>query len=162
MSRKIPLVSIGLPARNGARYVRRAIGSLLGQDYGNFELIISDNASTDSTPDICREYAAKDERIKLFFQDQNHGALANFGFVLDKSAGEYFMWAACDDIWRPGFISALVIELQRNPESCVSMSAVKRVRESGKTHDIVRFSGKKSPTRMSYRGLASALAGGKP
>jgi len=99
-----PLVSIGMPVYNGARYIREALDSLLGQTFTDFELIISDNASTDNTEAICREYAAKDERIRYIRQPHNLGASANFKFVLDEALGEYFMWAAHDDKWSSNYL----------------------------------------------------------
>jgi len=99
-----PLVSIGMPVYNGARYIREALDSLLGQTFTDFELIISDNASTDSTEAICREYAAKDQRIRYIRQSHNLGASGNFKFVLDQALGEYFMWAAHDDKWSSNYL----------------------------------------------------------
>lgn len=91
-----PLVSIGMPVYNGEKYIRQALDSLLAQDYGHFELIISDNASTDGTPEICREYAARDSRIAYYRNQENMGAAWNFKRVLDLAAGEYFMWLPHD------------------------------------------------------------------
>lgn len=95
---KVPQVSIGMPVYNGAKFIHEALDSLLLQTFTDFELIISDNASTDETEVICREYAAKDERIRYVRQVENLGATANFQFVLDEAVGEYFMWAAHDDV----------------------------------------------------------------
>lgn len=94
---KLPQVSIGMPVYNGATFIREALDSLLAQSFSDFELIISDNASTDGTEIICREYAEKDERIRYVRQAENLGPTANFKFVLDEAVGEYFMWAAHDD-----------------------------------------------------------------
>jgi glycosyltransferase involved in cell wall biosynthesis len=99
--KKVPKVSIGMPVYNGEPFIREALDSLLAQTFTDFELIISDNASTDGTEAICREYAAKDDRIRYVRQPENRGALANFQFVLDEAVGEYFMWAAADDIRAP-------------------------------------------------------------
>jgi len=101
---KPPKVSIGMPVYNGEPYIREALDSLLAQTFTDFELIISDNASTDNTESICREYAAKDPRIRYIRQPENRGAIANFKFVLDQARGEYFMWAAHDDRWDSMFI----------------------------------------------------------
>lgn len=100
-------VSIGMPVYNGEKYIRDALDSLLGQSYKDFELIISDNASTDSTEKICRQYAWKDARVKYFRQPKNLGAAANFRFVLDQANGAYFMWAACDDKWSPDWLERM-------------------------------------------------------
>lgn len=97
--KRIPKVSIGMPVYNGEPFIYKALDSLLTQTFADFELIISDNASTDQTGKICREYASKDPRIRYVRQVKNNGAVANFQYVLDEANGEYFMWAACDDIW---------------------------------------------------------------
>ena len=97
MSKPIHQVSIGMPVYNGERFIREALDSLLAQTFTDFELIISDNASTDGTEAICREYAARDPRIRYVRQSENRGAAANFQFVLNEAVGEYFMWAAHDD-----------------------------------------------------------------
>ena len=94
----IPRVSIGMPVYNGANFIREAIDSLLLQTFTDFELIISDNASIDETEAICREYAKKDLRIRYIRQPENRGIIFNFKLVLEEAKGEYFMWAAHDDI----------------------------------------------------------------
>ena len=97
MTKNKPQVSIGMPIYNAEKYLKEAIDSLLSQSFKDFELIISDNASTDSTHDICMEYAKKDHRIRYVRQSQNIGAWSNFQYVLDESQADYFMWAAHDD-----------------------------------------------------------------
>jgi len=94
----MPEISVGLPVYNGERYLRVAIESILNQTFTDFELIISDNASTDSTWDICNEYAKNDDRVRLYRQDYNIGALGNFAFVFQRAGAEYFMWMSHDDI----------------------------------------------------------------
>ena len=94
----IPSVSIGMPVYNGETYIREALDSLLQQTFTDFELIISDNASTDGTGVICKEYAFGDSRIRYIRQATNLGAVGNFEFVLNEARGEYFMWAAHDDL----------------------------------------------------------------
>ena len=114
--RPVPIVSIGMPVYNGAQYVGEALDSLLAQTFTDFELIISDNASTDATETVCREYVARDQRVRYYRQTENVGAVDNFRFVLEKAVGRYFMWAAHDDFWCPDFISACVSALQSNDE----------------------------------------------
>ena len=73
-SQGLPMVSIGMPIYSGERYIREALDSLLAQTFTDFELIISDNASSDRTESICREYAERDARIIYFRQEENIGA----------------------------------------------------------------------------------------
>jgi glycosyltransferase involved in cell wall biosynthesis len=112
-----PLVSIGLPVYNAGHLIRTALDSLLAQTYPNIELIISDNASTDETREICREYAARDVRIRLYRNQQNIGAAANFMRVFELSTGKYFMWAAHDDSWDASFVAVSVEKLEGHPEA---------------------------------------------
>lgn len=108
-----PLVAIGLIVYNGENYISTAIDSLLSQTFKEFDLIISDNASTDATEKICRQYAAKDKRIKYIRQDENIGAYNNFRFVREKGANsKYFMWAAHDDFWAENWLEVLIDEFK--------------------------------------------------
>ena len=92
-----PKISIGMPIYNGASYIDQAINSVLNQTFKDFELIISDNASTDNTENICKKYLSLDNRIHYLRQKKNIGGINNFKFVLDSSVGKYFMWLAADD-----------------------------------------------------------------
>lgn len=121
MADRKSLVSIGMPVYNGERYIVEALDSLLAQDYENFELIISDNASTDRTQGICLEYTSRDKRIRYYRNETNMGALWNFNRVFELSSGEYFMWASHDDLWRPHFISELVGLLEATPSAVLAM-----------------------------------------
>jgi glycosyltransferase involved in cell wall biosynthesis len=157
-----PTVSIGLPVYNGERFLRRSLDALLGQSFRDFELVISDNASTDATPQIISEYAARDSRIRHMRADANAGVEANFRRVLNESTAPYFMWAGCDDWWAPTFVERVFAALERDPNAVVAMSDVQREDENGKALDTVRFSGAMDPSRMTPRRLALLLAGGRP
>lgn len=103
-----PAVSIGLPVFNGALHLAAAIEAILAQSFGDFELIISDNASTDATAEICRHHAALDARIRYVRQPQNRGASANFDYVLQAATAPLFMWFAADDACAPDYLALLV------------------------------------------------------
>ena len=118
-----PAVSIGMPVRNGCPWLREALESLQGQTHGDFELIISDNASTDGTTDICRAFAEGDCRVRFFHNEANIGAVANFNRVLDQARGEFFMWAACDDLWHPRFVETLSGLLRASPGATLAFCA---------------------------------------
>ena len=153
-----PLVSIGMPVYNGEEYVRRSIESLLAQDYNNFELNISDNASDDNTLRICEEYASRDNRIRLYKQPFNMGIRANFEKVLEMSTGQFFMWAAVDDFWLPGFISSLIEELGHDPDIGVVMCAIDCVFENNRFPPVkIRFHGPDNLNKLSYLGVAIKL-----
>jgi len=126
-----PLVSVGMPVYNGEQYIKQALDSLLAQDYDNFELIISDNDSEDKTQQICLEYIAKDKRIKYYRQQDNLGAITNFNWVFEKSAGKYFMWAAHDDIWAPTYISKCVDMLEKETNAVLCCTYIKLIDRDG-------------------------------
>ncbi len=112
-----PKVSIGFPVYNGGEFIRGALDSLVSQSFEDLEIIISDNASTDSTEEICREYAKNDSRINYIRHSENLGPAFNFQFVLDEAKGEYFMWAAHDDRRAPNFIAECLSVFNDNPDS---------------------------------------------
>ena len=112
-----PLVSIGLPVYNAEKRLRQALNSLLAQDYTNFELIISDNGSTDTTERICREYQAWNARIRYIRHTENRGSPWNFAYVAREARGRYFMWAAHDDLWDPSYIRKCYEMLEAHPEA---------------------------------------------
>jgi len=115
-----PTVSIGMPVYNSERVLRRALDSLCAQTYRHLEIVICDNASTDGTAEICREYAARDSRVKYFRNEQNIGAIRNFRRVLQLSNGKYFTWASADDERPAGAIGGCVQALERDPESVMA------------------------------------------
>jgi glycosyltransferase involved in cell wall biosynthesis len=157
-----PLVSLGLPVYNGEKYLRRAIDSLLAQDYENLELIISDNASTDRTVEICQEYQLKDRRVHYYRNEKNMGGAWNFNRVLELARGEFFMWTADDDIWKPEFISSLFTELQNHPEAGVAMCATDVIGEDEQLIRTIRFNGRNNPNQFgSYRMLMGLTAWGR-
>jgi len=104
MNEKSPKISIGLPVYNSEKFMRKRINNLLEQTFSDFELIISDNCSSDSTFDICKEFAEKDSRIHCISQKCNMGAVWNFNFVLNEAKGKYFVWVAADDLLLPTFL----------------------------------------------------------
>lgn len=117
-------VTIGMPVYNGTATVSQAVESLLVQSLKDFELVISDNASTDGTFTVLQDYARRDSRIRLIQQSRNIGAHANFGFVLSEAASPFFMWAACDDRWATSFIDRNVDFLEQHPDFIGSISRV--------------------------------------
>jgi glycosyltransferase involved in cell wall biosynthesis len=109
-----PEVSIGMPVYNGARFLRSTLDSLLQQTFGDFELIISDNASTDGTQAICEEYAQRDARIRYVRQPQNMGAVFNWNFVAQEASGLFFKWASANDRCDDQLLEKCVAELRGN------------------------------------------------
>jgi len=127
----IPRLSVGLPVYNGQRYLAEALDSLLGQSFTDFELIISDNASTDETEEICRRYAAKDPRIRYIRQPHNIGANPNHNFVLREARGEFFKWAAHDDLYGRDLLARCVAALDEHPDVVLSHADMAIIDETG-------------------------------
>lgn len=118
-------VSIGMPVHNGEKTIRTALDSILAQTFQDFELIISDNASSDFTQEICQEYAEKDKRIRYIRQTRNQGAVENFRFVLDQATSTFFMWAAANDIRSPNFLELNYQFFIKNHDYIASTSPVR-------------------------------------
>ena len=115
-------ISVGIPVYNGEKFIRKCIESVLQQTDRNFELIISDNASTDLTPDICKEFLNMDDRISFIRQNKNMGQNWNYNFLLEKAVGEYFVWVAADTFLLPEFLekNIAVLESQDKAVGCIS------------------------------------------
>jgi glycosyltransferase involved in cell wall biosynthesis len=107
-----PLVTVGLPVYNGERYLAESIESILGQTERSLRLVISDNASTDRTPEIVRDFAARDDRIVSLRAEANRGAAWNFNHVFAGCDTPYFKWAAADDVLAPTCVERLLEALR--------------------------------------------------
>ncbi|MEO8523733.1 MAG: glycosyltransferase [Caldimonas sp.] len=126
-------VVIGLPVYNGQKYLGAAIESHLSQSFGNFNLVISDNGSTDATAEICAGYASKDKRVKYLRSAENRGILWNHRRVFEaiESPKQYFRWAGADDIMGPGLLEAMVAVLEARPEVQAVMPDTKNIDGQG-------------------------------
>ncbi|MBY8977960.1 glycosyltransferase family 2 protein [Rhodobacteraceae bacterium NNCM2] len=111
-----PTLSIGLPVYNGEDFLEESLKSILAQDFDDFELIVSDNASTDKTADIYRDFAKADSRVRYVRQTSNVGAAPNYNLLVPMAKGRYFKWAAHDDNLLPGFLSSCITALKADPE----------------------------------------------
>jgi len=112
----MPRVSIGVPVYNGERFIRQSVESLLAQTYGDFELVITDNASKDGTEEVCRELVKKDKRVRYVRNDKNLGGPGNFRRVFALCSGEFHKWSTADDFWEPTVIEKCVAVLDREPD----------------------------------------------
>ncbi len=117
-------LTIGLPVYNGAELLPRSLDHLLAQTYKDFVLIVNDNASTDATAEISKEYARRDSRVQYFRNDENVCWNENFRIVLGRATTPYFMWATHDDIWLPRFAEANIALLEANPSASLSTSKI--------------------------------------
>ena len=126
-----PKVTVGLPVYNGEKYVDQAIESVLGQTYEDFELVISDNASTDRTEEICRTYADRDPRVRYVRLERNIGGSPNHNRVFELARGEYFMWIGHDDTRSPEYLERCVAPLEADPSLAICYSQTKYIDENG-------------------------------
>ena len=140
-------VAIGLPVWNGEAFLPEAIESILAQTYGDLELVISDNASTDATSEICRAYAKRDARVRYVRQEVNIGANPNYNEVFRRSCGRYFKWAAHDDVLAPEFIQECVRVLNNDEAVVLCSPATVMVNEDGSP---VRYSAEHKAMVDSY------------
>lgn len=132
-----PLVSVAIPVFNGCPYLAETISSVLSQDYPNIELIITDNASTDDTEAVCREFAARDPRVRYVRNPQNLGAGPNHNLGFRLSRGEFFKWCAADDLISKTFVSACVEALLRQPDAVLAASSVQSIDDEGRAIPLV-------------------------
>lgn len=126
-----PTVSIGLPVYNGENYLRQAIECVLAQSFGDLELVISDNASTDATAEICAAYASRDRRVRYVRNARNVGAAENYNRVFMESRGKYFKWHAHDDLISPNFIERCVSVLDGDAGCVLAVTATHVIDECG-------------------------------
>jgi glycosyltransferase involved in cell wall biosynthesis len=126
-----PRVTIGLPVYNGARYLEGALEALLAQDMPDFDLVVSDNASTDATPRILAAFAAKEPRMRVIRQPENVGASRNFAAVLDEARAPYFLWAAHDDVYAPSYLRKTLAALDATPSAVLAVSKIRFVDGEG-------------------------------
>ena len=130
-----PTLTVALPVYNGDTYLDEALRGMLGQSFGDFELVINDNASTDRTPEICRDHAAADTRIRYLPGARNVGAPANFELGLAAARGRYFKWMAHDDIHDPDYLRKVLPLLDRAPDVALAHCRVRMAAADGSPMD---------------------------
>jgi glycosyltransferase involved in cell wall biosynthesis len=154
---KTPKISVGLPVYNGEAYIGKAIQSILDQSYPDFELIISDNASTDATEQICRDFAERDRRIRYFRNEVNIGAARNHNRVFELASGEFFKWASHDDLYPKEMLKHCLEVFEQGPPSIgVVYSYFEVIDEFGNSLEVRTDSIEKRDSRPHVR-LAQLL-----
>jgi glycosyltransferase involved in cell wall biosynthesis len=128
-----PCVSIGLPVYNGEKYICESIKSVLAQTFTDFELIISDNGSTDKTEEICRNFEAQDSRIRYYRNEQNIGMGPNHNRTVELSTGKYFKWFHSDDLIAPEYLEKCVEVLEKFPSIILCYPKEVEINEEGET-----------------------------
>lgn len=111
----MPRVTVGVPVYNGASLIGDCLQHLANQTYRDFDVVISDNASTDGTAAICEDFARSDPRFRVVRQEVTSSAIQNFLHVRRQAQSPLFMWRAFDDLSTPNFIEALVAVHEAQP-----------------------------------------------
>src|SRR5690348_1009140 len=127
----LPTVSICLPVFNGENYVAEAIESMLAQTFTDFELVITDNASTDRTEEICRKFAEVDGRIRYHRNERNVGGARNQAISVDLSRGRYVRLSAHDDKMAPTHLEVCLAALAAHPEAVIAFTSTIVLDEDG-------------------------------
>lgn len=144
-------VSIGLPVYNGENFLEEAIRSVLTQTFSDLELVISDNASTDRSGQICGDYAASDRRVRYFRNARNLGAVPNYNRVFRESSGTYFKWLAHDDLIQPRYVEATVAALDSNPDAVLCNTVVDYIDAEGEHlayyHSVLPYAASDEPAK---------------
>lgn len=110
-------ITIGIPVYNSEKYIAEALEGVINQSFDNFKVIISENGSTDSTAELCRQYSDKDKRIEVFSQKKTLDVISNFNFLLKKAETPFFIWLAADDRWEPGFLEK-ALSVMKSDSDC--------------------------------------------
>ena len=132
MPERRPKVSIGTPVFNGERYLREALEAIARQTFTDFEVIICDNASTDGTEAIAREFVQRDSRFHYHRNQENIGAARNFNRTFELARGAYFKWAAADDLISPDYLAKTVSVLDAAPAAALCYTKVRVIDDAGK------------------------------
>ena len=132
-----PRVCLALPVYNGEPYLTETIRSCLSQDYDNFQLLITDNASTDQTENICREFAKADKRVVYIRNERNLGAGPNYNLGFNLTTGKYFKWCASDDLLSPNYVSACVAVLEANEDAVLAYGYTQTIDVGGRPIPLV-------------------------
>jgi glycosyltransferase involved in cell wall biosynthesis len=144
-------LTIAIGAYNDSRFLRGGLDAILAQTFTNYEVVISDNASTDETPQILKEYAEKDARIRILRQPENVGLINNYNFLRKQAKGEFFMWVACDDRCAPDYIQTIITGMEQDSSVVLGFTPYQFIHEDGTPFGPVRrfdFSGRNAFTRL--------------
>lgn len=151
-----PLVTIGMPVFNAERFLAESLESLLAQSFADFEIVISDNGSTDNTAEMIRGFAARDARIRSVRSEVNHGAAWNFNRVFELARGKYFRWHAYDDLLAPACLERSVAAMEARPDAVFCHTHRDTIAEDG-SPDIRHY----DPAAQ-FAALAAACAAATP
>ena len=128
MQSALEKLTIGIPVYNDAKYIRLAIESCLNE---GGKIVVSDNASTDGTSEICAEFARSHPHLTHLRQAENIGAFENFKQLLFSCNTEYFAWFGSHDLLAPGYSLPLLAALERDPSAVLAVGTIQHIGEKG-------------------------------
>lgn len=134
-----PLVSICIPAYNEARFLGAALESALAQTAADFEVIVSDNCSTDDTPRIAQAFTARDARVRHERSTAHVGMTENFTRCLALARGEYVKFLCADDLLAPQCVERLLAVLRADASVVLAACARRLVDDTGTRFGIERY-----------------------
>jgi glycosyltransferase involved in cell wall biosynthesis len=135
----VPRLTLGLPAYNGEQFLTEAVDALLAQTFTDFELIISDNGSTDRTGQIAQRYAAQDLRVRYVRHPVNRGSSFNHNFVIEQARGEFFKWVSDDDLYAPNLLQRCIDALDTRPEISLAHAWTAFIDDQGRVTDKIDY-----------------------
>jgi len=161
MDSNFPKISIGVPVYNGEYFLEKKLKSILEQTFSDYEIIISDNASTDKTSIICKKFAENENRVRYIRQEKNLGAWGNYNFLLNEAKGKYFLFSAVDDIMSSTFLEKTIKVLTSNKNISCCISKIKLFGEQDNLkkesrHSLIIKIRKKIDQRFGYLETYSA------
>jgi glycosyltransferase involved in cell wall biosynthesis len=160
MTAQIPEITVAMPVYNSEIYLEEALECILAQSFKNFEVIISDNCSTDRTCEIVENFAAKDSRVQLIKQEENIGAMANFGALLEYAQGKYFLWRAYDDWSDENYIEELHQLMSNNPECALAVPRIQLVNPDKSLSTSIKYPN--LPVRLDMKRIKKLLKASQP
>jgi glycosyltransferase involved in cell wall biosynthesis len=166
LKQNFPKVSIGIPVYNGEHFLDEKIKSILDQTFSNYEIIISDNASTDKTSIICNKFAKNEPKIRYIRQEKNIGVWGNFNFVLKEAKGDYFLWSSVDDMMLPTYLEKILDVISSNKNISCCFTKIKLYGECDNLKKELKFSLieqiKKKFTQLTLNGELGAYSAKGP
>ena len=135
----VPRLTLGLPVYNGERYLAASLDALLAQTFTDFQLIISDNGSTDRTGEIARHYEAADSRVRYVHHPENRGSTFNHNYVVEQARGEFFKWVSDDDLYAPDLLQRCIDALDSRPEIVLAHAWTAFIDDAGTITDPIEY-----------------------
>jgi glycosyltransferase involved in cell wall biosynthesis len=125
-------VVIGVPVHDSEPFLVPTLTSIAAQDHPNLEIVISDDASSDGTVDLCRRFAREDSRFRVVTHGERRDWIGNYNSLLAHASGEYFVWMPHDDLYEPSYVRELVALLEAQPEAVVAYSMGTLIDDGGR------------------------------